>query len=241
MQARAGPRCSRRRRPIDAASAKPTSLPARRRERKSREVREEEILTAAFEIFGRDGFAAAKISDIAERAGVSKGTIYVYYDTKEAIFEGVIRRFIAPMVDRVEEAVIEEAPSHEAALRRAIAIAYEKLAGPEVRAVIIMLMGEGLRFPKLVDIYYEQVVSRASKLIAAVVRAGIEAGEFRDVPVEEFPQLVTGPGMMGAIWKHHFHRHAPLDLKRLQEAHVELLLSGLKADGGSPVGKRRFD
>ncbi|MGF1544194.1 MAG: TetR/AcrR family transcriptional regulator [Parvularculaceae bacterium] len=191
-------------------------------------MREAEIVEAAFAVFARDGFAAAKVEAVAELAKVSKGTVYVYFETKEALFEAVVRNYILASIEEVAAGARDAGLNHEDRLRAVLSGAYRLFAGSDIRKIIVMLIGEGGRFPQLLDFYHDVVLVRAREILARVVRDGVEAGAFRDAPVDKFPHLVMGPGMMGAIWTHHFNRLSPVDLDELYEAHVDLLLNGLR-------------
>lgn len=159
---------------------------------------------------------------------MSKGTVYLYFKTKEAIFEGVVRRYIASTLAGIAEQATRKQLSHEARLRATLRSAYKLFTGPDIRKIVIMIVGEGDRFPELVDYYYENVIARGRDVVSSVIKDGIEAGEFRPIPVDAFPQIVIGPGVMGALWAHHFNRLSPLDLDDLYEAHMELLMGGLR-------------
>lgn len=197
------------------------------RRRRDKEVRQGEILDAAFDVFARDGFAAARVDEIAERAGVSKGTVYLYFATKEALFEGVVRSHIGAALDQIAVQSSREHLSHEARLRATLRASYTLLAGSKIRNIVIMLIGEGGRFPQLVEFYFNNVIVRSRSIIAKVVNDGVADGVFRPISVEAFPQLIIGPGVMGAIWAQHFQRLSPIDLDDLYEAHMDLLLNGL--------------
>lgn len=198
------------------------------RKRKDKETREAEIVEAAFQVFAEHGFAAAKIDDVAARAQVSKGTVYVYFDTKEALFEAVIRTYILASLEKTIASLSVMDMSHEDRLRYVLKRAYTMLAGSDIRKIIAMLVGEGSRFPQLIKFYHDNVMVRARAMTAGIIRAGIEDGAFRDIPVEKFPQVIVGPGMMGAIWAHHFNHLSPINLDELYDAHIDLLLNGLR-------------
>ena len=114
-------------------------------------------------------------------------------------------------------------------LRSALKSAYALFAGPDIRRILILLIGEGGRFPGLIKFYQDNILTKGREVISSIIREGIEAGEFREIPIEDYPQIVIGPGMMGAIWAHHFHEYSPLDLEGLYEAHMDLLIRGLRA------------
>lgn len=201
---------------------------ARTRVRKDAETRQAEIVAAAFKVFARDGLAAAKVDAIAEEARVSKGTVYTYFKTKEEVFEAVVRTHIQTALENTVAGAISNDMSHEERLRAVLGGAYRLFAGSDIRKIVTLLVGEGGRFPKLVKFYHDNVLARGRAIVSAVVREGVNAGAFRDIPVEDYPQIIMGPAMMGAIWAQHFHKYSPVDLEKLYEAHVDLLLEGLR-------------
>ncbi|MEO1658164.1 MAG: TetR/AcrR family transcriptional regulator [Pseudomonadota bacterium] len=198
------------------------------RKRKDKETRVAEIVEAAFEVFTRDGLSAAKIDDVAERAEVSKGTIYTYFETKEALFEAVVRNYILAALEEAFSKGLAQELSHEERLCQMIKAAYSLFGGTEIRRIMILLVGEGGRFPELLKLYHDIILNRAREVIGQIIGEGIEAGVFRDVPARDFPQIVMGPGMMGAIWAQHFGDLSPLNLDELYDAHIDLLLNGLR-------------
>lgn len=198
------------------------------RVRKDKPTREAEIVTAAYTVFVRDGYAQAKIDDIAAEASVSKGTVYIYYETKQALFEAVVRNYVLSSLEKIEGDIATGRLDHEAQLRFVIERAYAQFTGAEIRKIVMLLLAEGARFPELRQFYHDKVISRGRGIITKIVRDGIRAGAFRDVPIEDFPQIIMGPAMMGAIWRENFHAFSPIDLKGLCDAHVDMLLRGLR-------------
>lgn len=204
-----------------------TKSPLRART-KPREEREDDILHAAFDLFAGQGFAATKIEDIAKQASVSKGTVYLYFKTKEEVFEAVVRHYILSAFDRIAADMQASEMSYKERIKFLLRSAYTLFSGPESK-IVVMLMGEGGRFPHLIEFYYNNVLLRAQGILTAIITEGIEAGEFRDIPAAKFPQAIIGPGLMGAVWKTHFDRFSPLDLDELYEVHIDILLNGLSS------------
>lgn len=196
--------------------------------RRRKEIRPDEIVDAALAEFTRNGFAGARIDDIARRAAISKGAVYLYFPSKEALFEAVVRRLVVPRVERIM--ALGEAGNlpPEAALRAIIEGLYAELASGPIRYILRLLISEGERFPHLVNVYYTEVISRGMKTVRTVIERGIAAGEFRSAPIVDFPQTVIAPVMMGAVWKLLFDKFHPLDLERLRDGHIDLVLNGLR-------------
>ena len=136
-----------------------TAPPAKRRRRK--EARPAEIVAAALAVFSQRGFAATRLEDVADRAGTSKGTIYLYFATKEAQFEAVVRAMISPILDRVDLAVRDSDPGSAELLRHVIETVYREMVASERRQIMRMMIAEAGRFPSLVAFYHREVVGRA--------------------------------------------------------------------------------
>ena len=199
------------------------------KEQKNERVRE--ILAAALEEFFQQGFAATRLDAIAERAGIGKGTIYLYFDSKETLFEEAVRSVIHPVIDRIESVALAPQGSAEAILRAMITTFYREVVATERRRLLRLLIAEGSRFPRLVSFYHAEVLSRGMTAIRHVMRYGVERGEFAASAAIDFPQAIMGPALVGVIWKLLFDEIQPIDLEGLCEAHLEIVLRGLMARG----------
>lgn len=210
-----------------------TSVPRRRKD-----TRPAELLDAALEVFAEKGFAAARMEDIAARAGAAKGTIYLYFPSKEAVFEALVRSAVIPNLERAEALALAHEGSVEDLLRQLMAA----LAGliRESRLVVLprLLIGDIHRFPPLARFYRREVIERGFRLIARVHRRGVERGEFREQDSEAVARLVVAPVLLLAIWRTVFapHEPEPLNPKPVLDAHVDTLLNGLRA---APAGSAR--
>ncbi|MFW6094293.1 MAG: TetR/AcrR family transcriptional regulator [Pseudomonadota bacterium] len=191
----------------------------------------EVIVEAAFEAFAANGFAAARLEDIAVRAGVAKGTLYLYFDNKAALFEAVVRHMILPVVERAEGLLTPspEDVSAETLLRRQVRTFYREVAGTRLRALLRLMIAEGERFPDLAAFYHREVIARVLDVFRRTLEYGEARGELRATPAREFPQLVIAPLVLAAIWKLTFDAAAPLDVEALCDAHLDVLLDGLRA------------
>jgi AcrR family transcriptional regulator len=204
--------------------------PSRWRRRK--EARPDEILAAALASFAERGFAATRLEDVAARAGISKGTLYLYFKGKEELFEAVVRATLVPNIARLETlAATFEGPS--ARLLERLLLTLAGVVGSQVGAIPKLVIAEAGNFPDLARFYLDQVVRRGLRLIAAILRRGIERGEFRPVDVDHTVFCVIAPMLIAALWKNSLEPHddAPLDTQALARAHLDLLLRGLEARG----------
>jgi AcrR family transcriptional regulator len=210
--------------------------------RRRKDARPAEILQAALACFKERGFAATRLEEVAARAGVTKGTIYLYYPSKEELFKAVVRGEVLPNLARLEAALSEPGPS--APLLELLFTIWARDILPTPGSVLCKLViGEAGNFPELARFYLETVVHPGLSAIAAILRRGIAAGEFRPVDVEHVVYCVIGPMLFTALWKHSLgpHDDHPLDLEAVLRAHLDLLLHGLAANpaAGKLSGQRK--
>lgn len=196
--------------------------------RRRKEARPSEIAEAARVVFAEKGFAAARIEDVAARAGISKGTLYLYFDTKEALFEAVVREAIGPVIASVDLLGRDDDARSEDLLRALIATFYRELVGTERREIMRMLIAEAGRFPQLVEVYHREAVGRGKAILRAIVARGVARGEFRDSPATRNAEIVLAPAIMAAVWKMLFDAIDPMDLDQFTQAHIDLVLAGLR-------------
>jgi AcrR family transcriptional regulator len=192
-----------------------------------KEDRPQEITEAAFEVFAEKGYARARVQEVAARAGVSKGLLYLYFETKQALFKAVIRSVVIRRIDALLAAVDKTELSSEAFMRGPLVDFMKTVPGSPVAVVIRLLIAEGQRHPDLVDYYWDNVVAKGLAAITAIVERGVERGEFRDTDVTRLPQLVLAPVMVSVIWRILFARHE-LDTDRLIETQIDMLLAYIK-------------
>ena len=193
-----------------------------------KEDRPQEITAAAFKVFAEKGYARARVQEVAARAGVSKGLLYLYFETKQALFKAVIRSVVIRRIDALLAAVENTELSSEAFMRGPLLDFMKTLPGSPVAVVIRLLIAEGQRHPDLVEYYWDNVVAKALAALTSIVERGVERGEFRDTDVTRLPQLVLAPVMVSVIWRILFTRHE-LDTDRLIETQIDMLLAYIKA------------
>ncbi len=224
-----GRRLLRRAPPVRPAAERrpgkrPAKTPAKNRAEKS-EARRQAIVKAALEEFCARGFAAARLDDVAARAGVAKGTIYLHFDDKEALFREIVGTMLVPLV-----AVLEETPPPDISIRAIIAHFFElfvqEIYSTQRRNVLRLVMTEGPRFPELAAFYYRNVVGRAITAMRALLVQAKERGELADDTLIRFPQLIIAPGLVAIIWSGLFDRFAPLDVEAMLRAHLDTLFEG---------------
>ena len=200
--------------PDDAAPA--SNRAARAAERRAA------IVEAALEEFIDRGFAATRLDDIARRAGVAKGTIYLHFKDKESMFEELVRIVIVPVVERLT--ALPPPTGSVRDLVEAFASNFlREVANTRRGDLVRLIVAEGPRFPAVADFYYREVVSRGIAGMRALIELGIARGEIREKNLARFPQILVAPAMIAVIWKSLFERHAPLDAMAMLRVHLDLI------------------
>jgi len=193
------------------------------------EDRPKEICAAALEVFAEKGFAAARLEEIARRAGVSKGTLYLYFKDKEDLFRAVVRDAIAPNVAAIAESIAAmEAPFADI-VRMFLAGFAEREARLPLGAVAKMVIGESRNFPELARVWHDEVASKAIGALAAFVQRAQERGEVRAGDPRLYAFSLMGPMVLGALWRATLVPAGgrPLDLVELSRQHAEAVLHGV--------------
>lgn len=198
------------------------------RYQRRKEHRPREITEAAFAVFSEKGYASTRVDDVARRAGVSKGLMYRYFETKEELFKAVIKSVVVRRVDSLLDAVHGTELSSEEFMRGPLLTFMKAVPGSPVAVVIRLLVAEGHRHPELVDYYWDNVVSKGLATLSGFVERGVQRGEFRQSEVTRLPQLFLAPVIASMIWKILFARHA-LDTDKLIETQLNMILGYIKA------------
>lgn len=203
--------------------------------------RQGQILAAAFEEFAAHGYAAARLENVAKRAGVAKGTIYLYFPSKSRLFQAVVRSLIRPITEDFDVLVEGSCASACQLLGDLISRQYvEVVTNRKTRAILRLLVAESGRFPQLSDVYYREVIKPGVRAIRLVLEKGMATGEFRESGAAAYPQMVAAPGVLAMVWMLILGRRAGLDLQAYRAAHVEFVLSALRNTGrlevASPAG-----
>ena len=187
------------------------------------------LIEAALAVFSRVGFAAAKIDDVAEEAGVSKGTVYLYFDSKEDLFEGMVKAKMMPMLEGAAEIAFDPDMSATARLKQHLRFFYTKVLDSDRRQIMRLIMAEGPNFPHLAEFYHANVLSRGQAMINAIIQQGIENGEFRNMSGHGLMHNVVAGALVAGVWKLVFDRFQPIELDAYFETHIDLVLNGLRA------------
>jgi AcrR family transcriptional regulator len=214
-----------------AAAAQKTAprRPRSPRWRRRKDARPEEIVAAALDVFVERGFAATKLEDVARQAGVTKGTIYLYFENKEALFKAVVRETIVPVIAK-GEALAQTFTGSARDLFEKLVRDYWRLVGETALAGVPRLMiAEAGNFPELARFYYQEVVTRGHRLMAGVLERGIKAGEFRAVNLAVATKLAMAPLMHAVVAYKAFSACMPegFDVRSYLDTHIDVYLHGI--------------
>lgn len=196
--------------------------------KRRKEARPEEILAAAIAVLGEVGFANARMVDIAKRAGIAKGTVYLYFKTKDELFQGVVQHYLGQTLGRLDDLRTNFEGTAAELLVMAIRHAYRELVGSwERRTIMRILISEGARFPQLTSYYHREVISRGILMVKTLLERGVAHGEFREEVLSINPAVVMGPMIMASVWKMIFDEVSPLDIEEYARGHVEIVMRGV--------------
>ena len=199
--------------------------------KRRKEARPAELLEAAFELFVERGFAATRIDDIAARAGVSKGTVYLYFASKQAVFEALVRQAVLPNVERlIGETARPGIPVLEI-LPRLLRAITSTMAGSSLLQFPRLIIAESQQFPELAQFWRETVIDRMLGVVSGLIERGIAAGEIRPVDPADTARLMIAPLLMAVIWGTTFVRQDEnFDLAVFIDRHLDIYLRGLAAE-----------
>jgi AcrR family transcriptional regulator len=202
-----------------------------------KQARPGEILDAALKAFAEKGYAATRMEDIAARAGVTKGTIYLYFSGKEEVFKTLVREMVGrALANATQQLSSSCASARERLVRPLTAIADFLHSDERIVALPKIIIAESGNFPELARFWRDEVIDKAIALIAGALKQGAATGEFRPLPAEDVAKLCVAPILLGAIWRTTF---APLDAEAFDfdaflAVHIDVLLHGLTPEGKSP-------
>jgi AcrR family transcriptional regulator len=167
-----------------------------------KDARPQELLAAALDLFVERGFASTRLEDVAKRAGVSKGTLYLYFTNKEELFKAVVRENIVPALGEAED-MISTFEGHSADLLRCVIMGWwERVGATKASGIVKLVMAEAGNFPELAAFYQEEVIMRSSRMMAGMFERGVSRGEFRPVDIDVMTQVLIAPMLMLITWKH---------------------------------------
>jgi AcrR family transcriptional regulator len=188
--------------------------------------RQARILGAAFQEFAANGYAGARLDDVAKRAKIAKGTIFLHFRDKKALFRAVLRNSIQPLASTATPSSPESC-SHDAVIRNLLSRLYaEVVENRKARSLLRLLVAESEKFPELAEMYYREVILPGASTMAAAIEAGVDSGQFH-TNAGRFPQIVAGPAILAAVWALLLGRRHELDLSAYREAHLDFVMKSL--------------
>jgi AcrR family transcriptional regulator len=206
-----------------------TPAGARRKRRVvSAEARRADILSAALDEFTARGFEAARLDDVARRAGVAKGTIYLYFADKETLFQELVRSMVNPILGTLEHMRELDIPARllvEGMLNTFV----REVFGTRRKDIVRLILAEGPRFPAIAEFYYREVVGRVLAIVRPLLARAHARGELSSDALVRFPQLIIAPGLVAIMWSGLFEKYEPLDVAEMVRAHVGILFGGRAA------------
>ena len=194
-----------------------------------KDARPQELLAAALDLFVERGYASTRLEDVARRAGVSKGTLYLYFTNKEELFKAVVRENIVPALGEAED-IISAFDGHSADLMRCVMLGWwSRLGATKASGIIKLVMAEAANFPDLARFYQVEVINRSTAMIAGMFERAIARGEFRPVDASVMTQVLIAPMLMLITWKHSVGPCSQdgLDPMVFLEAFLDMALHGL--------------
>src|SRR3954452_21479186 len=191
------------------------------------EERRSAILAAALEEFTARGYEGARLDDVAKRAGIAKGTIYLYFADKETLFQELVRSMVHPVLDTLEKLCDVDIPARvlvEALLTTFVREVY----GTRRKDIIRLILSEGPRFPAIAEFYYREVIGRVLAIVRPILKRAAARGELPDDALARFPQLIVAPMLVGIVWHGLFDKFDHLDVAEMARAHVAILFGRAK-------------
>lgn len=215
----------------NAANERPDTAAGTARQRR-KEARPQELLDAALALFVEKGFAATRSEEVASRAGVSKGTLYLYFPSKEELFKAVVRQNLTTVIAEGEELVHSFEGRTRELLTCLMSEWCHRVVETPASGIFKVMMSEARNFPDLAQFYVDEVVLPAERLLGGTVQRGIDRGEFRALPVHDVVHALIAPVLFLAMHKHSLGacglRGLDMDAGRYIDTQMQLVLHGLE-------------
>jgi AcrR family transcriptional regulator len=201
------------------------ALTLRKRTSASPVARRSAILAAALEEFTARGYEGARLDDVAKRAGVAKGTIYLYFADKEALFQDLVRSMVHPVLGTLDKMAGIDVPAR-ILVEGLLGTFVREVYGTRRRDLVRLILNEGPRFPAIAEFYYREVIGRVLSIVRPILQRAAERGELPNDNLARFPQLIVAPMLVGIMWQAMFERFEPLDVNAMVRAHIDILFAG---------------
>jgi AcrR family transcriptional regulator len=193
-------------------------------------ARPQELLAAALDLFVERGYAATRLDDVAARGGVSKGTLYLYFDNKEELFKAVVRENLVSVLDEAEDYIAQYSGESMSLLREFILGWWERIGETKLSGIAKLMMAESGNFPDVARFYHEEVISRSNALVIRMLERGIASGEFRPIDTATAKLVIVAPVIMLMMWKHSFDvcRMDAISAPDYLNCYLDLITQGLR-------------
>ncbi len=215
-----------------------------RRWTRRKEARPAELMSAALDLFVERGFAATRLDEVAARAGVSKGTLYLYFSSKEELFKAVIRSGIVPLIERGERLLEDHQGTSTELLREIVFNWWESVGTTQLGGIPKLMFSECRNFPEIGKFYYEEVISRGHLLVQTVLEKGMRSGEFRRMDANYAMRMILAPLVYLLLWRHSFDfcDSKRVDPEEYLDQHLDLVVNGLRPEAkGDKTGDSTID
>lgn len=194
-----------------------------------KDARPAELLAAALDLFVDKGYAGTRLDDVAARAGVSKGTLYLYFANKEDLFKAVVRETIVRNIAQASATVENHAGPSAELLRELITGWWATMGLSKASGISKLMLAESGNFPEIASFYHDEVIRPAHRVIERAIERGVERGDFRPVDVDLFTRVLVAPIVMLMLWQHSFAlcSNVPIDPERYLAVHVDAFTAAL--------------
>lgn len=202
---------------------------SRCRWRRRKEARPGEILEAALELFAEKGFAATKLTEVAKHAGVSKGTVYLYFESKEALFQALVKEMVLPHIEQSEKTVDDYEGATADLMFRMTQFWLDNIIHTKVCGIPKLVIAEARNFPEIAQFYVDNVVARGVALVERILQRGVDHNEFKVKDIRHTARAVLAPMIFAAIWEQSLapFDSRPYDVNEYMKAHLNIVLNGL--------------
>lgn len=205
--------------------ARTNVIPRRRR----KDARPREIAAAALDIFVAKGYEASRIAEIADRAGIAKGTLYLYFHSKEALFKSIIEESVVPALEAGEKLVASYEGDSSDLLNLLLRSLGEQINASHLSSIINLVISESRKFPEIAQHYYEICIVRGRALLRSVIERGIQSKEFNNLDIASCINIAVAPIVMQTIWRHSFLScEENMNFQAYMDTHLALFMNGLK-------------
>lgn len=216
----------------DSAAAQPG--PGGPRWARRKDQRPSEVLAAALDVFVRRGYAATRLEDVASRAGVSKGTVYLYFSNKEELFKALVRETIVVEIDRFGREMADSTVPAAEQVRAALFRWWDVFGSTQLGGIAKLIIAEAGNFPALAQFFHDEVFGPSQRLLEHILESGMDRGELRRTDAAVMARLLLAPLLMKTLWQQSFVQHCKVDSdiepQRLLATHLDMTLSYLSFD-----------